>query len=209
MQMESETVVIIDYGAGNLASVQNALDKLGAKWSVSSNPAEIRAAKRIIFPGVGSFGSMMERLRERKLDAAIRDAIASGTPFLGICLGMQALFESSEESPGVKGLGVLEGEVVKFQKGKVPQVGWNEVKARGNGALKSGYFYFVNSYYCRPKEQKIVAATTDYFGEFASVVSAANVMAVQYHPEKSGRAGMEFLQRWLEGPVADGGSSSC
>jgi imidazole glycerol phosphate synthase glutamine amidotransferase subunit len=195
---QSSSIVIIDYGAGNLASVSNALDKLGVKWSVSADPKEVRAAPRLIFPGVGAFGPMMERLRERGLDAAICDAIASGTPFLGICLGMQALFESSEESPGVKGLGVFRGEVVKFGEGKVPQVGWNEVEAKQNGLIQSGFFYFVNSYYARPTDSSIVAATADYFGEFTSAIASKNVVAVQYHPEKSGEEGLAFLGRWLE-----------
>ncbi len=195
----SNSVVIIDYGAGNLMSVQNALDSLRVSWAVSADPAVVRSAKRLIFPGVGSFGAMMERLRKRKLEQPIKDAIASGTPFLGLCLGLQVLFERSEESPGVAGLGIFKGDVVKFKKGKVPQVGWNEVKPNSGNKTIIGpmWAYFVNSYYAKPEDSTLVAATTDYFGEFACAVASKNVIAVQYHPEKSGEEGLAFLKRWL------------
>ncbi|MFA6329361.1 MAG: imidazole glycerol phosphate synthase subunit HisH [Candidatus Micrarchaeia archaeon] len=240
----ADDVVIVDYGAGNISSVRNALDRLGARSRLSASPSEILAAERIIFPGVGSFGYMMERLRKKGLDEAIVGAIAKGTPFLGICLGLQALFESSEESPGVAGLGVFKGKVIRFSKGKVPQVGWNRIipvvaeGKNGNGEygtkdgkcgdntnagkgagcpkdgkggdcseggknmqpglIKEGYAYFVNSYFVVPDDLGIVAATTDYYGDFASAVRKGNVTAVQFHPERSGEFGLDLLRRWLE-----------
>jgi len=193
-------IAIVDYGAGNLSSVRNALQKLGIKSKATCDPAEVLAADRVILPGVGSFGFLMQSLRQKSLDAALVQSINQGTPFLGICLGMQALFEESEESAGVAGLGVFKGKVVRFSQGKVPQIGWNEVvpKAGGEGLLREGFAYFVNSYYCAPADHSIVAATTDYYGEFACAVQKKNITAVQFHPEKSGDWGLSMLERWVE-----------
>jgi len=201
-------IAIVAYGAGNISSVRNALQKLGVESKATCDPQEILAAERVILPGVGSFGFLMQSLRKKGLDKAIMQSIRKGTPFLGICLGMQALFEESEESPGVAGLGVFGGKVVRFRKGKVPQIGWNEVvpsgrsignlrNEKGNSAMfDNGYAYFVNSYYCAPADSSIVAATTDYYGDFASAVQKGNITAVQFHPEKSGDWGLGFLKRW-------------
>ena len=191
-------IVIIDYGTGNLASVKNALNSIGAESKISSDPAEILAAERIIFPGVGSFGAMVKCLEQKGLGNAIQNAIAKQTPFLGICLGLQALFEQSEESPNAKGLGIFKGKVARFQKGKVPQVGWNKIQPAKSGLFEPDWFYFVNSYYAMPQDQSIISAQTDYFGEFASAIQCKNVVAVQFHPEKSGKAGLRFLDRWLK-----------
>jgi imidazole glycerol phosphate synthase glutamine amidotransferase subunit len=147
---------------------------------------------------VGAFGSMMKNLRSKRLDKAIVKVIWEGKPFLGICLGLQALFENSEESEGVAGLAVFKGEVVRFKKGKVPQIGWNNLKVKREGLLRSGFYYFANSYYAVPEDERIVSGTTDYFGEFASAIQYRNITAVQFHPEKSGKSGMEFLARWLK-----------
>ncbi len=189
-------IVIVDYGAGNIRSVKNALDYLGVRSRASSNPREIEQADRLIFPGVGSFGYLMGSLK-KGIGRAIMRFIASGKPFLGICLGLQALFESSEESAGVAGLGILRGRVVRFSRGKVPHVGWNIVKPRKPGIIRAGYMYFVNSYYVIPEDESVVAATTDYYSEFVSAISYKNILAVQFHPEKSGDSGIEFLRRWL------------
>ena len=189
-------IAIIDYGSGNLNSVKNALDYLKIESKIVSTPKEIEDAKRIILPGVGSFGFMMKNLREKGLEEPIKRAIETGKPFLGICLGMQALFEESEESPGIKGLGIFKGRVVKFRKGKVPQVGWNKIIPMKNGIFREGYVYFVNSYYVIPKSKNIIVTTTDYFGKFASSVQYKNITAVQFHPEKSGDFGLELLRRW-------------
>lgn len=191
-------IAIIDYGAGNASSVKNALDFLGAEAIVTDNPEKILEADRIIFPGVGAFGFMMESLREKGLEEPIKKCIGTGKQFFGICLGLQALFEESEESKGIKGLGIFKGKIVKFRKGKVPQIGWNKIEPVKKGLFEEGYAYFVNSYYPLPEDKSIVAAETDYFGKFASCIQKENIVAVQFHPEKSGNFGMEILRRWLK-----------
>jgi len=191
-------IAIIDYGAGNLSSVKNALDFLKIESTITDNPEEIMKADKVILPGVGSFGDMIENLQEKKLVDPIKKFIASGRPFLGICLGLQALFEESEESPGVSGLGVFKGKVVKFTKGKVPQIGWNKIEPKQEGIFEEGYVYFVNSYYVFPEDKEIIATTTDYNGDFTSAVKKDNVTAVQFHPEKSGDFGIKIIKRWLK-----------
>jgi imidazole glycerol phosphate synthase glutamine amidotransferase subunit len=191
-------VTIIDYGAGNLRSMQNALEELKVEAVVTQKPQDLKTAEKIVFPGVGSFGQVMQNLRALQLDGALREAIASGTPFLGVCLGLQILFEESEESPGVKGLGIFKGKAVKFRKGKVPQIGWNEILPSKQGALKKGYAYFVNSYYVVPEDSEIVAAKTNYGIEFVSAIQRGAVTATQFHPEKSSVYGLAFLRRWLD-----------
>lgn len=191
-------IAIIDFGAGNLRSVKNALDYLKADSRITDNPDEITKAERLILPGDGSFGFMMKELRKKKLIKPIKESIMSGKPFLGICLGLQVLFEESEESPGIKGLGIFKGNVVKFKRGKVPQIGWNRIEPKGKNIFSEGYAYFVNSYYTVPQDQSIIAATTGYYGKFTSAVSYENVTAVQFHPEKSGNFGLEILRKWLQ-----------
>lgn len=190
-------IAIIDYGAGNLKSVKNALDYLKVGSIITGKPKEILEADRIILPGDGSFGYMMENLRKKDLVKPIQDFIKSGKPFLGICLGLQGLFESSEESPNVKGLSVFKGKVVKFRKGKVPQIGWNKIVSRKKGIFNDGYMYFVNSYYVVPEDNSIAATVTDYNGEFVSAIQSDNVTAMQFHPEKSGERGIELIGGWL------------
>lgn len=187
---------IIDYGAGNLQSVKNALDKLGAEYLVVDKPEKMQQADKIILPGVGSFGFMMQSLREKGLEEPLKKSIADGIPALGICLGLQVLFEESEESPGIKGLCIFRGKVVRFSNGKVPQIGWNNIMPRKKGIFDKGYVYFVNSYYAVPEEKSVIAATTDYFGTFASAIQCKNVTAVQFHPEKSGEFGINIIRRW-------------
>jgi len=191
-------IAIIDYGAGNLKSVKNALDCLGAASVITDKPSDILKADRIILPGDGSFGYMMENLEKKRLVKPIKNFIKSGKPFLGICLGLQGLFEESEESPGIKGLCIFKGKVVKFRKGKVPQVGWNKIIPRKNGIFQDNLMYFVNSYYVIPEDNSIIAAFTDYNGNFASAIKSNNITAVQFHPEKSGKAGIELIRRWLQ-----------
>ena len=190
-------IVIIDYGAGNLQSVKNALDYFDVESRITSKAVDILKADRVIFPGDGSFGYVMENLKKKNLIEAIKKFAASGKPFLGICLGLQALFEESEESSGIKGLGIFKGKVVKFRKGKVPQIGWNKIIPAKKGLFKEGYAYFVNSYYVVPENKSITAAATDYYGEFVSAVQFKNITAMQFHPEKSGDFGMHLLRRWL------------
>lgn len=190
-------IAIIDYGAGNLVSVKNALDYLGVASKITSNAEDIEKAERIILPGVGSFGFMMESLRKLKLEEPLKRALLKGKPYLGICLGLQALFEESEESPGIKGLGIFKGKVVRFKRGKIPQIGWNNIKPK-KILFKEGFVYFVNSYYPIPEDKEIVATTTDYFGDFVSAVQKDNITATQFHPEKSGEFGLELIRRWLK-----------
>lgn len=191
-------IAIIDYGAGNLKSVKNTLDYLKVDSKITSNPEEIENAGRIIFPGVGAFGFLMASLRNKRLEEPLKKSIQKGTPFLGICLGLQVLFEKSEESQGVYGLRIFKGKVCKFKKGKVPQIGWNKVVPTKKGIFKEGYAYFVNSYYVIPEDKRIIASKTNYFGDFASSIQYKNVTAVQFHPEKSGDFGIELLRRWLK-----------
>ncbi len=198
-------IVVIDYGAGNLKSVTKALDALGVENKVSSNPKDIEKASKLILPGVGNFGDMMKSLKKKKLVEPIRRAILGNKPYLGICLGLQALFEESEESPGVKGLGVLKGKVKRFKskKLKIPQIGWNSVNASKVSKLlwnvkSSSYFYFVHSYYVVPKDKSIIMTTTDYGISFASSVCRGNLYATQFHPEKSGEVGMQILSNFVK-----------
>jgi len=189
-------IAIINYGAGNLNSVKNALDYLGEECIITDNPEDIESADRIIFPGVGSFGTVIKGLREKNLEQPLKNAINNGKPFFGICIGLQTLFEESEESPGVKGLCIFKGKVKKFTDGKVPQIGWNRIIPIDN-MFQNGYAYFVNSYYIVPDDKSIIASNTDYYNEFTSAVKKDNITATQFHPEKSGEYGLELLKRWL------------
>ena len=198
-------VTLLDYGAGNVRSVVNALKALGAEVRPVERPEDILSAERLVFPGVGNFGSIMRALHERGFVEPLREYLRQNRPFLGICLGLQVLFEGSEEAPGVAGLGVFPGFVRRFRVGlSVPHIGWNGVKARKPSPLFNGLsgeekFYFVHSYYVEPADAGLVLTTTDYGLEFASAVQHGNIVAVQFHPEKSGRAGLRFLQNFLEG----------
>ncbi|MFZ2025680.1 MAG: imidazole glycerol phosphate synthase subunit HisH [Microgenomates group bacterium] len=195
-------IVIIDYGMGNVGSVQNALDRLGAASIITDKQEDIQNANGIILPGVGSAGAGMKNIKERGLDAILANEIRKGKPFLGICLGMQLLMEKSMEGD-VLCLGYIPGIVTKFKGGmKIPQIGWNTVKTKGrglfNGLASGGYFYFVHSYYCMPKDRNIVTGITNYGGEFCSAFQMDNIYGVQFHPEKSGRTGEIVLQNFIE-----------
>lgn len=196
--------MIIDYGVGNLASVKNALDKLGVKNTISGDPKIIKKSTAIILPGVGAAKQGMRNLKKMNLTKIIVEEIKKGKLFLGICLGMQLLFEKSEEG-NVECLGVLKGEVKRFQKmRKIPQIGWNQVKIIQQFPLfndidNESYFYFVNSYYCLPKDKKVIAGKTNYGEMFASVVVKNNVIGVQFHPEKSGPVGFKLLENFVKG----------
>lgn len=194
-------IAIVDYGMGNLGSVQKALTFLGYDSVITESPEEARTASGMILPGVGAVAYAMQALREKKMDQVVYDFIASGRPFLGICLGMQMLFDSSEEGDGtVKGLGILPGRVLRFlpEKGlKIPQIGWNNLTSVSHPALrKDDYVYFVHSYYCAPDRPEDVAATTTFGIEYASAVARDNILATQFHPEKSGEVGLAILNRW-------------
>ncbi len=196
-------ISIIDYGAGNLQSVEKALCYLGCECAVTSDPQALLAGDGAILPGVGSFGDAMEQLRARGLEQPIREFAASGKPFLGICLGLQILFESSEESPGATGLGLLKGKVLRLPKEsglKIPHIGWNSLELRSGEPLFAGlpeepYVYFVHSYYLKAEED-IVTATAEYGAQIHAAVRKGNLMACQFHPEKSGRVGLRILENF-------------
>lgn len=194
----TDFITIVDYGAGNLKSIVNRLDMLGVKSEITSSPEKILKAEKIIFPGQGHFEQAMQNLNSKDLITPIREAIEKGIPFLGICLGLQVLFEKSEEAPNVTGMGIFKGEVLKFRKGKIPQIGWNMIKTTlKNTYLTDDWFYFVNSYYVKPQDSSIISSYCDYEGEFCASIQYENVTAVQFHPEKSSNAGEKFFKKWL------------
>ena len=202
---EQNMVAIIDYDAGNIRSVENAVRFLGHDVKVTADPREILGADHIILPGVGAFGDAMQRLRGAGLDKTIHQAVKSGKPFLGICLGLQLLFEESEESPRVKGLALLPGKIRRIPEGegrKVPQIGWNDLsfphRSRLFEGVKEGSFvYFVHSYYLQAGEPEDVAACTEYGVHIDAAVEHGSLFACQFHPEKSERVGMQILQNFL------------
>ncbi len=198
-------VAIIDYDAGNIKSVENAVRFLGHDVKVTADPGEILAADHIILPGVGAFGDAMKRLRAACLEETIGQAIKSDIPFLGICLGLQLIFEESDESPGVKGLALLPGKIKRIPEGdgrKVPQIGWNDLSFPRESRLFAGipegsYVYFVHSYYLEAGNPDDVAARTEYGVRIDAAVEHGNLFACQFHPEKSERIGMKILQNFL------------
>ncbi len=201
-------IAIIDYDAGNLKSVEKALLRLGEEAVVSSERETILEADKVILPGVGSFGDAMGKLREFGLDKVIYEVVEKGTPFLGICLGLQLLFERSDEAPGVKGLGILKGEILRipaYEGLKIPHMGWNSLELKNSGHLFEGlpqnpYVYFVHSYYLKAEEEDIVKASTWYSTEIHASVEKDNVFACQFHPEKSSDTGLQILKNFAEIP---------
>jgi len=199
-------IAIIDYDAGNIRSVEKALIALGEQPVVTRDKDTILAADKLILPGVGAFGDAMERLHQYGLVDVIREAVKNGTPLLGICLGLQLLFERSDESNGVKGLGILKGQILKIPDSpglKIPHMGWNSLTFQNQGRLFKGleehpYVYFVHSYYLKAEEESIVKATTQYGVTIHASVEKGNVFACQFHPEKSSRAGLQMLKNFAE-----------
>ena len=198
-------IAIVDYDAGNVKSVEKAIEKIGAEHILTSDPEQIKNADTVILPGVGNFGDCMDKLISRGLDKAIKDFAASGRPFLGICVGLQLLFDESEESPGVPGLGILKGKIKRFPGGddlKVPQIGWNDIfSCRGKlfeGIEDNTFFYFVHSYYLEASDRSIVSSNASYGVTFDSSVESGNVFATQFHPEKSSDAGLKVLTNFLK-----------
>ena len=199
-------IIIIDYGMDNLRSVSKALESLGASVKVSSNPSDVARADKLILPGVGAFPAAMRELSARKLIEPIKQAISRGTPYLGICLGLQLLFDRSEEGESAAGLGVLAGTVKRFSLNaelKVPHMGWNQVVRSQNrcamleGIPDSSFVYFVHSYYADPTDRSLVALEADYGGRFAAMVCRDNLYATQFHPEKSQAVGLRLLKNFV------------
>lgn len=203
---EPAMILIIDYGMGNLRSVQKGFERHGHAAEISSDPDRLAKAEKIVLPGVGAFGDGMRELRERNLIEPISDAIDSGKPFLGICLGLQLLFTTGFEDGEQPGLGILEGRVVRFPRRpglKVPHMGWNQLHLLHpspllEGTQEASYVYFVHSYYAVPEDPEIVAAESDYDGPFAACLWRDNVFATQFHPEKSQHVGLRMLRNFAE-----------
>lgn len=199
-------IAIIDYDAGNIKSVEKALQKLGAEVVITKDAEEILHADKVILPGVGAFGDAMANLKKYGLDEVIHQVVEKGTPFLGICLGLQLLFERSDETPGVEGLGILKGEILRIPEKedlKIPHMGWNSLHLQNQGRLFKGlpeqsYVYFVHSYYLKAEEEEIVKATTDYSVNIHASVEKDNVFACQFHPEKSSEVGLQILKNFVE-----------
>ncbi|MBF0542605.1 MAG: imidazole glycerol phosphate synthase subunit HisH [Nitrospirae bacterium] len=198
-------IVIVDYGMGNLRSVEKAFQKTGADVMVSNRPADVLNATSVVLPGVGAFRDCIGNLETLGLASAIKESISIGKPFLGICLGMQILFEESEEFGLHKGLGIFKGNVPKFISTtlKIPHMGWNKVTLRKKIPLFDGiedgqYFYFVHSYYVAPVDDEIIAGTTEYGGTFTSMIAKDNVYALQFHPEKSQKIGLKIIENFVK-----------
>jgi glutamine amidotransferase len=201
-----KVITVLDYDAGNIKSVEKAIISLGETAVITRDRDTILKADKVILPGVGAFGDAMEKLKSYGLVEVINEVVKNNTPFLGICLGLQLLFESSEETPGVEGLGILKGKIVKIpdNKGlKVPQIGWNSLKYPNKGRLFKGikedsYVYFVHSYYLQAEEPEIVTATTEYATLIHASVEKGNVFACQFHPEKSSDVGLQILKNFIQ-----------
>lgn len=198
-------IAIIDYGMGNLYSVEKAFVKLGAQVTVTSQPEVILKADKVVLPGVGAFGDCMHNLESYGLVEVIKEVAKKGVPFLGICLGLQLLFEGSEESPDVKGLGIFSGMVKKIiaPQFKIPHMGWNSLEFKNDSPLfkelpEQPYVYFVHSFHAVPEDKAIITAVTNYGGDVTAAVGRNNVQAVQFHPEKSSSLGLSILQNFKE-----------
>ncbi len=198
-------IALVDYGSGNLRSVEKALARVGGDVRTVSAPGDVLMADAVVLPGVGAFGDCVSNLAKLGLINALRDFIATKRPFLGICVGLQMLFESGDESRGVPGLGVLPGTVPRFAAGtlKVPHMGWNRIRIKRpdcpllQGVPDGSHVYFVHSYYGQPRDNAVVAATTEYGVEFASAIWSGNVFATQFHPEKSQAIGLKMLENFV------------
>jgi glutamine amidotransferase len=198
-------IAVLDYGIGNLRSAEKALQHLGVEAALTTDPAVAHQARGVVLPGVGAFGRCMEQLRESGLESVVHEAVEAGKPFLGICVGMQMLFDASEEAPGVKGLGIFAGEVRRLTvtHERLPHMGWNTLKIRTGSHMFDGiddgsWLYFVHSYAPVPDDEAVVAATTDYGGTVVAAVEQGRVWATQFHPEKSAANGLRLLKNFAD-----------
>ncbi len=200
-------ITMIDYGASNIRSALKAFEYLGADVLLTGDPADVLRADKLVLPGVGAFGSGMDAVRELGLDTAVKERVANGVPLLGICVGMQFLFETSDEMGQHNGLGLVPGDVTRFEledpANKVPHMGWNQIEHDETHWLMAGvpsdsYVYFVHSYFCRPTNPVHTIATTDYEQDFCAVVAHENVYGIQFHPEKSQKHGLRILQNYID-----------
>lgn len=194
---------IIDYGAGNLLSVKKALEFLGTECRIINSIDGFNSIKKMILPGVGAFQSAVEKLRTLGIYDQINNWLRANKPFLGICLGMQILFEESEESQGIKGFGLFKGKVIRFKEYKVPQIGWNQVRISRKSKIMEGikdgsFFYFLHGYFVQPQDDEIVIGNSEYGIVYPSVIGKDNICAVQFHPEKSGSVGLKILRNWIK-----------
>ena len=200
---EASKIAVVDYDAGNTLSVTRALEKVGARVDLTSDPERVEGADAVVLPGVGAFGDCMKKLRARGMDTACQEAFRSGKPFLGVCVALQVIFEDSEESPGEAGLGLLPGSVRRFKAGdlKVPHMGWNELRLVRDHRVLDGLdgedFYFVHSYYPEPAEPGDLVGESEYGVRFCAAAGRENLVAVQFHPEKSSRAGLRLYENFL------------
>ncbi|WP_348304432.1 imidazole glycerol phosphate synthase subunit HisH [Methanothrix sp.] len=198
-------IIIVDYGMGNLFSIYNALEYVGGNPKIARDPEELAGAKGIVVPGVGAFGSCMNQLS--RFSDSLLSCFQVGVPMLGICVGMQVLFQESEESPGAPGLGWIEGKVVRLPDGvMIPQMGWNSLSIKRrveifDGISEGDMFYFVHSYYGQPRDKSVIAATTDHGVELAAAVHKDNLFATQFHPEKSGPKGLRILKNFVRSTI--------
>lgn len=202
-EKEMRPIAIIDYGMGNVRSVQKAIERIGGTAIITNSPLKIITAQAVILPGVGAFQDAIQQLKKLQIDTIIQRVIESGKPFLGICLGMQLLFSKSYEHGVFEGLKVIQGEVVKFPDTlKVPHIGWNTIQKTEMPLLQdipdNSYFYFVHSYYVKPDDESVVSATTTYGLKFASMIGQGNVYGTQFHPEKSQTLGLNILKNFLK-----------
>jgi len=195
--LPSPVVDLIDIGAGNFGSMSRCLERLGIPYRVVGPDSPPQGDRPLILPGVGSFGGFMQALRRNGFDQILMALLREGTPYLGVCVGLQVLFESSAEAPGVKGLGLIPGHVAPYRSGKVPQVGWNQIHSCQPDTWDDGFVYFVNSYYAIPTAHDAILYLADYSGPFCAAVQAAHLTAFQFHPEKSGAFGHSLMARWV------------
>jgi glutamine amidotransferase len=194
---------IIDYGAGNLLSVKKAFEYIGARVKIIKELKEAKSLQKLVLPGVGAFEAAMIKLKEKNLDKFIYDWVMENKPFLGICLGMQLLFEKSEESVNAKGLGIYKGKVLKFKNNRCPQIGWNQIKIKRPVPLfdsipDGSFLYFLHSYYVNPEEKDIEVSETEYGINYTSAICRGSIYAVQFHPEKSGNIGIRMIRNWVD-----------